>query len=377
MNRPERILVTALGDIDDTLSATPAIRALRRSHPDAHLTVLALEHSAPQWQSNPSIDAILTLPDRRHAGLRGLIERSYRALRLLPALRGRFDTVTVLRGGANAPIVAALSGAPRRVGVARRHLRWLLTRAVVVPPGLTPREVNLAVMEAAGIDVGDPRMEVSVASEDRTKAAALLAHLAGDSDGPLVVLHPGSDWGCQMWDTRRWAEVADALIERWQARVVITGSEAERWVAERIARFMQYQPAIAAGMTSLAALSAVIERADLYVGVNSGPASLAVATQTPAVVLSALYYAFERPTWGRLPGDSVVSEIAARDTGEFRWFGKQRLKKLRRERRCVNPACIGQGVMSTISTGDVLAAIEQRMSLAAIRRAHSLSATAT
>jgi ADP-heptose:LPS heptosyltransferase len=359
--RQRRILVTALGDIDDSLSATPAIRALRHAYPSAYLAVLVMEHMASQWQANPYVNQVLTLRDRRSSGLRGLTERADRALRLLPRIRGRFDTVLMLSGSANEAVVAALSGARNRIGFANARFGFLFTQAVTVPEDATPREANFAMLERLGIEVHDPRMEVFISTRDVASAAGLVARLTGGGSGSLVVLHPGSDWGCQMWDTRRWAEVADVLIERWHARVLITGTEAERPLAQDIAGLMRHEPGLAAGMTSLAELIAIIECADLYVGVNSGPATLAVATRTPTVVLSPLYYAFERPTWGRLPGDSVATEIAARDTGDFRWYGEQRLKMLKRERRCVNPACIGRGVMGTISTETVLTAIEQHL----------------
>src|SRR5581483_11068641 len=102
-------------------------------------------------------------------------------------------------------------------------------------------------------------------------------------------------------------------------------------------------------------------RLDLFVGVDSGPAALAAAAGTPAVVLDALYYQFERPPWGALPGDEIVSAVVARDDGVHRWYGDCRLASLRRERSCVNPACIGRGVMGEIAVEAVIRAVEARL----------------
>jgi hypothetical protein len=135
-------------------------------------------------------------------------------------------------------------------------------------------------------------------------------------------------------------------------------------MAERIAGHAERPPANLCGRTSLAELTALIDRLDLLVAVNSGPAAVAVAAGTPVVILNALYYDFEDSLWGRLPGDEVVSDVVARDGGAHRWFGDCRRDRLRRERRCVNPACIGRGVMGEIDTGRVIEAIDERLTVA-------------
>src|SRR5205814_7122242 len=101
---------------------------------------------------------------------------------------------------------------------------------------------------------------------------------------------PGSDWGCQMWGFEQCAEVADHLIERWNARLMITGLASERWMADRIANSMRNEPAIASGETSLTELTALVGRFDLLVGVDSGPVTLGVAVGTPVVALDGWYY---------------------------------------------------------------------------------------
>jgi hypothetical protein len=164
-----------------------------------------------------------------------------------------------------------------------------------------------------------------------------------------------------MWGFRQWAQVVDHLHKRWGATVIVTGTATERWLAERITRHAHHAPLNACGRTSLTELAALVDGADLMVAVNSGPAAMAVATGTPVVILNALYYEFEESLWGAHPGDNVVTDLVVRDNGAHRWYGDCRARKLRGERHCVNPACIGQGVMGTISPEMVIQAIDERL----------------
>ncbi len=353
-----RILVTALGHIGDTLAATPVTAALRAAMPDARITVLILDTVAPLWRGRPEVDALLTMPDRQHGGMRGRAERLWLIARLLPRLWRRFDQVLVLQSSGAANLIALLTGAPVRAGFGRGPARRLLTVAVPATEGLSMREANLSVVQALGIASHDPRLRLAPGMADGAMPGAVLRRLGLDGGGPLIGLHPGSDWGCQMWGYSRWAQTGDALARRWGARLVITGTAGERWIAERIAAQMTCQPVIACGETTLTELAALIGRMDLLVGVESGPVVLAAAAGTPAVALEALYYDFERPPWGRLPGDERIVQILERDRGQDRWFGDCRLAKLKRERGCVNPACIGQGVMGRIEPEAVVQAAD-------------------
>src|SRR5439155_8355229 len=116
--------------------------------------------------------------------------------------------------------------------------RRLLTKLAPLRVGTTPREANLGLLRTLGIQDADPHLRAFCSPADQRAANALLERLIGEGPGPLVGIHPGSDWGCQMWGFEQWAEVADHLIERWNARLMITGLASERWMADRIASSM-------------------------------------------------------------------------------------------------------------------------------------------
>src|SRR5690242_1254401 len=59
-----RILVVRAGAIGDTLFATPLVRALRRTYPEAYLVFLCSEPAFDLMRYNPHLDRVLKLGDR-------------------------------------------------------------------------------------------------------------------------------------------------------------------------------------------------------------------------------------------------------------------------------------------------------------------------
>ncbi|MBI5062613.1 MAG: lipopolysaccharide heptosyltransferase II, partial [Desulfatitalea sp.] len=55
----ERILIRAANWVGDAIMTTPAIRAIRRNFPSAHITLLAKPWVAPVFNHNPDIDEVM------------------------------------------------------------------------------------------------------------------------------------------------------------------------------------------------------------------------------------------------------------------------------------------------------------------------------
>ena len=99
----------------------------------------------------------------------------------------------------------------------------------------------------------------------------------------LVVLPAAFD-GDEMLP-EAWAQVADAIADRWQARIVITGGRDELDLAWSVYARMYSDAIVAAGDTTLGQLAALFERCRLVMGPDCGPLHLALATGTPTVHL--------------------------------------------------------------------------------------------
>ncbi|MET9337925.1 glycosyltransferase family 9 protein [Nonomuraea sp. NPDC003804] len=103
----------------------------------------------------------------------------------------------------------------------------------------------------------------------------------GDRGGPVVV-HPGAAAPSRRWPADRFAAVVAALRARGE-QVAVTGSAAERRLAERVAGDSGAR--VLAGRTGVRELAALVRDARMVVCGDTGVAHLATAYRTPSVLL--------------------------------------------------------------------------------------------
>src|SRR5205823_445926 len=59
--KPFRILIRASNWLGDAVMSSPAVRAIKKGRPDAHVTVAAPAKIAPIWKLIPEVDEIIPL----------------------------------------------------------------------------------------------------------------------------------------------------------------------------------------------------------------------------------------------------------------------------------------------------------------------------
>ena len=129
------------------------------------------------------------------------------------------------------------------------------------------RERWCALLEHVGIPADPDDLRLSQGAARPTRA---------------ILVHPGAAFGSKRWPAERFAAVAAAL----EANGAITGSAAERDLAEAVARAAGLpDDRVLAGRTDLGALCDLVAGAALVVSGDTGIAHLASAYGTPSVVL--------------------------------------------------------------------------------------------
>jgi ADP-heptose:LPS heptosyltransferase len=138
-----------------------------------------------------------------------------------------------------------------------------------------------------------------VTDGDRARATKLLEELGLTSRTPFVAIHAGSATTilaeAKRWPAQKYAELIGALHIELPHEIVLLEGPDEAGVAEEIMSASQAQsPAIRiAGLHllkltgGLGDVAAILERAAIYAGTDSGLAHLAAAVGTPAVTIFA------------------------------------------------------------------------------------------
>jgi ADP-heptose:LPS heptosyltransferase len=177
--------------------------------------------------------------------------------------------------------------------------RWLIAAARSAAPSRLaklsssrpkPRheiDVYLDALEAVGIRTPFNVPRLTPGSEARESAVAAL----GDVEQKLVVLQPGGaeNPGATMldkrWPAERYIQLARTLAERG-LRPVLTGGPSDVDLCFQIANdIIDLKPVVLAGRLDIMSSAAVIERAGLYVGADTGMSHLAAAVGAPSIVI--------------------------------------------------------------------------------------------
>ena len=288
-----RILLVRLDSLGDVLLMTPAFHAIKETQPAARLTLLTSPVGAQIRGLNPDLDEVLAYASPLTDPWLEAPQDPEREMRLVQALRERrFDGAIIFTSYHQSPLPAALlcylAGIPLRIGATDDGAGSLLTTRHHWPPGLyheVERALNL--VGAVGFRTRDPEMVLQVPGSVRRDVRRRLAMEGWDPRRPLVLLHPGCAMPARTYDWQRFAAVADLLIERAGAQVVLTGAPDEVPLVARILGRMRNPAINRAGSGGLAELAALVEAADLVVTNNTGPAHVAAAVKTPVVVLFA------------------------------------------------------------------------------------------
>src|SRR6202140_1410519 len=130
-----KILVRAPNWVGDAVMAIPALEAIRSTHADDEIWVLARPIVADLFSGQPFANRILPYEFRgKHAGWLGR-EKLVAELR-----RDKFDIAVLLQNAFEAAWLAWRAGIPERIGYARDARGPLLTKAIRAPQeGETPK----------------------------------------------------------------------------------------------------------------------------------------------------------------------------------------------------------------------------------------------
>ncbi len=287
-----RLLVIRPDHLGDLLFLGPGLRWLRDRLPRAHITLAIGPWARPALPGLAgAYDEVIELPfpafergPRAGAMTRwGLLGREARRLR-----RHAFDAALVCRPdhwwGA---MLARFAGIPWRLGFDTQETTPWLSRSLALRHEHAAA-ANLRLMATLTGDAIHPDptahpLRFHIPADDAAQADALLAAAFGRDVGPLVVIHPGSGAAVKLWETGKWAEMARRLVDAG-ARVVVTGGPGETSLTQAVAQ-ADTRILDLGGRTSFSLLAAVLARADLVLGPDSGPLHLAVAVGTPTVHL--------------------------------------------------------------------------------------------
>lgn len=283
-----RFLIIRPSAIGDVVMAIPMAAAIKKACTRAFVAWIVEPSMVDFLQAQPAVDHVLAWPKSQWKAL--LKSRRLTALaREVAQFRRRlkdlkFDTALDAQGLLRSRFLAALSGAPQRIGFdSKEPGRFLMTQ--ILSKG--PRTRTIAteyehMMRRLGFLQDGFSLGIFVPEKDTLAATHLVSQTVGTH--PYAVFAPFTTRPQKHWIFERWANLAHRLFHAFGLRAVLLGGPHDVPAGQELVQ--RSAPAVnLAGKTSLLESAAVIQGARLVIGVDTGLTHMAVALKKPTIAL--------------------------------------------------------------------------------------------
>jgi heptosyltransferase-2 len=243
----EKILLIALPGIGDALLATPMVELLRKAKPDAEIHALVMFAATKEmFEHDPYVD---------HVHFHDFLNNTKSsALAFLLGVRGHQFDISISTYPQNRReynLIALFLGAKRRYGItyrrrSKRNLNWLNTKALLEDDRLHCVEENVRLLSLLGIEhelreETLPRLRLNLSEGHAEFASRWYREAELDPTTTFTIgFHAGTarfkNHVNRRWSPEKFAELAKAITQEMNARVLLFGGPDDRDANEAILR---------------------------------------------------------------------------------------------------------------------------------------------
>jgi heptosyltransferase-3 len=263
-----KILVIRGGAIGDFILTLPAIAALRRQFPAAHLEVLGYPHIAQLALAGGLVNRVQSIEAR---ALAGFFARGGDLAEDLAAYFSEFDLILSYLydpDGVFQANVGLCTGAQFITGPHRAD----------EGTGRHAAKVYLEPLQRLAIFDADPVPRLALASNSPS------LNPYPSTRSPLAV-HPGSGSERKNWPQDKWAELLGCITQSTESNLLLVGGEAEGDRLQRLSAALPPSRWRLAQSLPLADLAQRLAGCRAFIGHDSGISHLAAAVGLPGLVL--------------------------------------------------------------------------------------------
>ncbi len=333
-----RILVIRTDRIGDVVLSLPVVTTLRRQYPKAYIAMLVNPAVREIVEDHHDLDEVLL---DEGTGIRGFFEL-VRKIRLR-----KFDAAVLLHPTLRLAFALAAAGVPWRIGTGYRIYSFLFNKRVFEHrKGSLRHEVdyNLSLAGILGADSSGVDFNFPVSEEASWKIEKLFKEMRISSEKPIVVLHPGSRESALDWPVSYFAQLADYLVKKSNAQVIVTGGKGEEKVVSEVLKNVSGEIYGMVGRLNLKELAALLKKADLVVANSTGPLHIGVAVGTEVI-------GFYPP----------LTPASVRRWGPYRRETSAFVPNVPECSRCIRSKCIHWNCMELITVEEVWKRADEKL----------------
>jgi 3-deoxy-D-manno-octulosonic-acid transferase/heptosyltransferase-1 len=346
---PRSILIVKLSAIGDVVHTLPFLEVIRENFPNTRIDWVVEEASHQIIEGHPAIDRVIV--SHRTSWQKQLFKRRefFAAIKRIREFLGElrlqtYDLVIDLQGLLKSALLVGLSKGRRKVGPSwgkeGSHL-FLTESPFYVEADLHAVEKYLKAAEFLGCDRTSWKGDIPVRKADKRTIERFL-HDNGVENKIFVAINPMAKWTTKLWETKKFAALADRLQKESFCRVVFTGSRQDQEEVDKIIQRMDENPLNLTGQTNLKELAYFYSRCQLLVSTDTGPMHIAAAMGCPVVALFGPTAPWRTGPYG--PGHAVIRQEMECSP-------------------CLKKKCEDLRCMRDITVDSVFSAVEQRLDL--------------
>ena len=318
----KKILVVAPNWIGDAVLAIPAISAIREYFPHSKITLIALPHVGELFKESCFIDGIKRFfSASTHSHTKGGLMAEALKLR-----QDNFDLAVLFPNSFRSAMLVRLAGIPLRCGYKRDGRGFLLNIPVRLnsetrrlhhteyylniihtiqdffikneTPSPLPSPLRGEGWVRGGFsgenvipedDIPKQSLQyvqLFISKDEANHAIETLSKNNITPDDLIIGINPGAAYGSsKRWYPDRFGQVAKTLINGYNVKVIVFGSQGETSIAEDIIKSAEVSIVNLAGKTSIRELMALINYCRVLITNDSGPMHIASALSVPVVAI--------------------------------------------------------------------------------------------
>jgi len=287
------LICMCLSGVGDALTFSPFLTVLKQNRPELVIDVLVMFRACESlYQAHPAVNRVFFVDFVNQGGLASLrdvlrIRRNHYdvSVAALPANRWEYNVIQVLLGG-------------RRIGhrylnANIRNLNFLKQDWIREDDNLHVVEQNINLLPFFGVarPATPPPLHFPLMEADTDAAASWLRGRI-EAGRPLVAFHPGSatfkNHIMKRWPAAGFAQVAQRVVDEWNADVLVFGTPDEQDVKDAIcAQAARPGHVHSVDGTSLRVSAALIKRCMQMISNDSALMHVAAGVGTPVVAIFA------------------------------------------------------------------------------------------
>lgn len=278
-SRPRRIVVIQLWGIGETVLTLPAISALKEKFSEGRLDVLVTERNKDVYTKIKGIDRVVVL---------GM--NPFHILKFVLKYRNEYDLVIDLEEYLNVSALISFFIGRFRVGYDHGARSKIYHQKVRYNAKQHCVQTFVDAVKSLGVRADVKRLhKLHYSSKDRKFVDSLLKRQGIQKGEKIVGIAPGAAESakCRMWPSERFAELSNYLLDNGKAKVIFTGTKAEKELIQSITTHIEKKEKVIdlSGKLTLPQLFYFLERCSVFLGNDSGPMHIAAAQKTKVVGL--------------------------------------------------------------------------------------------